>query len=247
MLLMVSCVHVLAQDEAASGSEIDANLRSLSSSVDRLEDKLEKHHRELRTSDLMLKSDLVEKLNQLSSDISSLKSIVSLLRNEVADILASKSNAFNARSSAHDVYGVQELDHLTASVTKVVVSPKHDVTVFLRYESKESQDYLIALSGCINDWYKKSYLIDDAGNIYEIKNASGIGNVGCGRVNDPLLLKQGGAATYTIIFERPRSVDTFGDSYSISMAHRLGTLNADGEWRNERNFNVNISNLRPNK
>lgn len=226
--------------QPARASEINANFRSLHDAVNSLGKQVQDYRNESITTIKNTALTQEERLNEL-------RSLITTLQNDLIKLKQNTTSISGSRDPVNDKYGVQELGHLTASVTKLVVSPKHDVAVFIKYKSKEKTDYYIGLSGCSTDWRKKSYLVDDVGNIYTIKTASGIGYVGCGWINDPVLLKAGGIATFTIIFERPRSVDKFGSAYSLSIAQHLGTLNADGKWKNAQDFNISIGDVRPNK
>lgn len=142
-------------------------------------------------------------------------------------------------------YGTQELPGFIASVTNIEVSQNHDVTIFVEYENKLESDYYIGLSGCSTSWRKKTFLVDNVGNIYTIKTASGIGYVGCNWIRDPVFLRAGAAATFSIIFKRPRSVEKFGDMYSLSIAQHSGTITADGKWKKRHDSNVTIRDIRP--
>lgn len=108
-------------------------------------------------------------------------------------------------------------------------------------------DYYIGLSGCSTNWRKNTFLLDDVGNVYTIRTASGIGYVGCNFINTPVFLQARKTATFSIIFQRPRSVDKFGKTYHLSIAQHSGDLDADGKWRKRRDFNVSIRDINPNK
>jgi len=226
--------------QPASASEINANFRALRDSVNFISKKIQTYSKEVITENKKRALQQEERLNEIETLITRLQSEIKELRQKNTSIPA-------PRDPVNDIYGTQELGHLTAKVTKLVVNPKHDVTVFIKYKSKEKKDFYIGLSGCATNWRRKSYLVDDVGNIYTIKTASGIGYVGCGFINDPVLLKASGTATFTLVFERPRSVDTFGKAYSLSLAQHSGTLNADGEWKKVQDFNVSIGDISPNE
>lgn len=218
--------------QPASASEVNANFRALRDAINRIGDELINENK---------------KTSQETIRLNRLESIISDLQKDVNELKQKNINIRTPRDPVNNIYGVQELDHLTASITKLIVSPNHNVTVFIKYENKENKDYYIGLSGCASNWQRKTFLSDEMGNIYTIKTASGIGYIGCSSINDPVFLRSGSNATFSIIFERPRSVDAFGSTYSLSIAQHSGILNADGKWKKIRDFNVSIGDMQPSK
>jgi hypothetical protein len=144
-------------------------------------------------------------------------------------------------------YPSQDTKWFTASITKLIARAGGDVVVFVEYLSKSAEDYHVGLSGCATDWQTKTYVVDDLGNVFVTRTASGIGYVGCGWINDPVLLPAGGRATFSLVFAKPRNVDRLGTKYSFSSAQHLGRIGADGQWRNLADVNVSLHDLNPSQ
>lgn len=235
----VDIPYEFKEGQPARASEINANFRAIRDSINTLGQNVRALANDIESTKSMSVKN--ERLTRIESLITKLQNDIIGLQEKI------KSLDHNRRDRVNDIYGVQELPDLTASVTKIVVSPTHDVSVFVKYESKVKNDFYVGLSGCSTDWRRKTYLLDDIGNIYTIKTASGIGYVGCRFINDPVFLRAGTTATFTLIFERPRAVEEFGKTFSLSIAQHSGTLNADGKWKKIHDFNVSIRDLSPNE
>lgn len=202
------------------------------------------NEKKLEKGFLESQSNMESKLKQLESTVNYLNEKLSKTQNSINNI---STSAPTTRDPVNELYGIQELSFLEASITKLVINHNHDVVAFFKYKNKSKSDYLIGLSGCATNWRKLTYVVDDAGNIYTIKTASGIGYVGCHRINDPVFLKAGENATFTIVFGRPRSVEKFGTTFSLSSAQHRGRINADGKWKDINSFNISIGNIRPDQ
>jgi hypothetical protein len=90
-----------------------------------------------------------------------------------------------------------------------------------------------------------TFLVDDVGNTFHTRLASGIGYVGCGFVNYPVSLEPGGTATFSIVFGRPNSFEKRGSTYSLSSAQHVGKIGADGQWRDLTELNVSLMDIEP--
>lgn len=216
--------------------------------IDGLTGELQTLRQELEDSRSKLE-ERQRRLEALNQRVSALEGTLAAAKAELAQgATASKSpsrpsEASLAKRAPQTVS--QETSWFKASVRRLIVQANGDVVAFMEYSSKRSEDYHVGLSGCASDWRQKTYLVDDVGNTFHTRSASGIGYVDCDFINDPVLLTPGGNATFSIVFARSNAFEKRGTTYSLSSAQHVGRIGADGRWRNVTDLNISLMDISP--